>query len=94
MTNWIKLFGLGAIAAAAIATAGPAFATPDCRSGPRSEWRSMEDAVAAVTAKGYQVRETEIDDGCYEVKAIGKDGERVKVYLDPKSLEVVRNKGR
>src|SRR5690606_3462288 len=91
MPNWIKFFGLSAMAAAAVATAGPAFASPDCLSGPRSEWRSMEDAVAAVTAKGYQVRETEIDDGCYEIKAIGKEGERVKFYVNPKSLEVVRN---
>jgi hypothetical protein len=66
----------------------------DCRHLPRAEWRPMEDAIAAVRAKGYDIREVERDDGCYEVKATGKSGEKVELYLDPGTLEIVRTKNR
>lgn len=83
-----------AVSAIALA-AGPAQARDDhCRHVPRAEWRSMEDAAAAVKAKGYEVREIEIDDGCFEVKALGKSGERMKLYLDPGSLDIVRSRNR
>lgn len=87
---------LVALAFTSLATlSGPVFASDDeCRSVPRSEWRSMEDAVAAVTGMGYAIREIEVDDGCYEVKATGKEGGRVKLYLDPGTLEVVRRRDR
>lgn len=83
----------------AVATLGAATVSADasdnrCRNVPRTEWRSMAEAVEAVKAKGYEIREIEIDDGCYEVKASGKSGERVKLYLDPASLEVVRTRNR
>lgn len=66
----------------------------NCRSIPRAEWRPMAAAVEAVKSKGYEIREIEIDDGCYEVKAFGKSGERIKLYLDPASLEIVRTRNR
>jgi len=66
----------------------------DCRSVPQAEWRPTADAIAAVQAQGYEVRQFEVDDGCYEVHAVGKSGERVKLYLDPGSLQIVRTKGR
>lgn len=82
-----------ATVAAALTTGLPAQASDDeCRSVPRSEWRPEADAIAAVKAQGYEVRQFEIDDGCYEIYAIGKAGERVKLYLDPGSLAIVRTK--
>jgi hypothetical protein len=82
-------------ASALMAETAPVRASDDhCRYVPRAEWRSMEDAVAAVKSKGYEIREIEVDDGCYEVKAFGKSGERIKLHLDPASLEVVRSRNR
>ena len=92
----IKMLVPGLLAATVTAMAAvPAHASDDdCRHVPRTEWRSMEDAAAAVKAKGYEVREIEIDDGCFEVKVLGKSGERMKLYLDPGSLEIVRSRNR
>lgn len=67
---------------------------PDCRPVPAAEWRAIGEAIESVKSKGYEVREAEIDDGCFEIKAIGKAGERVKFYLDPGTLEVVRTRDR
>lgn len=61
-----------------VGATGFASASDDhCRYVPRSEWRSIEEAVAAVKAEGYDIREIERDDGCYEVKVFGKSGERI-----------------
>jgi hypothetical protein len=92
----MKILISALVAAGALTTAtASAHASDDhCRYVPRAEWRSKEDAVAAVKSKGYDIREIEIDDGCYEVKAFGKSGERVKLYLDPASLVVVRSRNR
>ena len=91
-----QLFSTLALAAGAMIVAGqPAWASDaDCRGVPRAQWRSIEEAVVAVKAKGYEVRKIEIDDGCYEVHASGSGGERVKLYLDPGSLDIVRSRRR
>lgn len=89
------LLALALAAGAVFSGSAPAAADgPDCRPVPAAEWRTMDDAIAAVKAKGYEIREAEIDDGCFEIKAIGKAGERVKFYLDPGTLEVVRTRDR
>lgn len=95
MMSVFKPFAAATLTVVAMFAGAPAAkASPDCGAAPKAEWRSLEDAAAAVKARGYEVREAEIDNGCYEIKATGKDGERVKFYLDPKSLEAVRNKSR
>ncbi len=83
------------LASGILAITAPAHASDDdCRRVPRAEWRSMEDAAAAVKAQGFEINKIEVDDGCYEVKAVGKSGERIKLYIDPGSLEVVRRRNR
>jgi len=77
-----------------VASAQASAGGDDCRHLPRAEWRPMEDAVSAVRAKGYDIREIERDDGCYEVKVTGRSGEKIELHLDPGTLEVVRTKNR
>lgn len=64
----------------------------DCTSAPRSEWRTLNDAMAAVTAMGYDVRGAEREGNCYEVKALDKEGYRVEMYFDPATLKMVLKK--
>lgn len=95
MTSAFKPFAAAAITAAAIVVAAPvANSSPDCGAVPKAEWRPLEDAAAAIKARGYEVREAEVDKGCYEIKATGKDGDRIKFYLNPKSMDVVRDNRR
>lgn len=91
-----KMIAILALAASAAFSAGaPALAGDDnCRYVPKDQWRPMAEAIDSVKAKGYEIREAEIDDGCFEIKAFGKSGERVKFYLDPGSLEVVQPRDR
>lgn len=72
--------------------ASAACASPSCGNAPQSSWMSLKDIEAKATGMGYQVRKIEIDEGCYEVYAIDKDGKRVEAYLNPVTAEVVKTK--
>lgn len=85
-----KLIPAAAIAMFAIAS--PALADDDdlCRTGNAGTWMSVTDIVAKAEGAGYKVREVERDDGCYEIKGTGGDGQRVEVKMHPATGEVVR----
>jgi len=52
-----------------------------------------EDKLAeTATQLGYDVRKVEEEDGCWEVKGFDQQGNRVEVYFDPVSAEVMRIK--
>ena len=86
-TRWRR----GALACAlAAALCGPAWADRDrdrCQAGPEREWRPMAELVQRLSGEGWQLRKVEIDDGCYEVEAIDREGRYVEVYFHPKTLE-------
>ena len=74
----------------AAALCGPAWADRDrCQAGPESEWRPMAELVQRLSADGWRLRKVEIDDGCYEVEAIDREGRYVEVDFHPKTLERV-----
>ncbi len=72
----------------------PAFADNDdnCKPATNGPWLPVEEARTALEAQGYQVRKIESEDGCYEVYATAKGGERVKLFLDPTTLKVLGSK--
>ena len=49
----------------------------------------MAELVQRLSGEGWQLRKVEIDDGCYEVEAIDREGRYVEVYFHPKTLERV-----
>lgn len=73
-----------------VATA--ALGSPSCGNAPQSSWMSLTDIEAKATAMGYKVRQVKIEDGCYEIYALDKDGKRVEAYLNPVTAEVVETK--
>ena len=82
-----------ALAAAILLAGTPAAFADDvrCPGGATGEWKSIDEARAAVDALGYKdIREIERDDGCYEIEASDAEGRRVELYLDPQSLAVVK----
>jgi hypothetical protein len=78
--------------AAAPFVASAAHASPSCGNAPQSSWLSLADVEAKATAMGYKVRQVKIEDGCYEIYALDKDGKRVEAYLNPVTAEVVETK--
>ena len=82
-----------AVATAAIlTTAGlstPALATGKmtCEAGPQSGWKTRAQLEANLVEKGWTVKKSKVDGGCYEVYGTTPEGDRVEAYFHPVSLE-------
>lgn len=68
---------------------GPAWASRDCDAPPET-WRPRSEVTALAERNGWRVDRLKIDDGCYEIKARDAAGQRLKIKIDPASLEVLR----
>lgn len=80
-----------ATAVAAIATvSAPAFAKADCKAYPKSEWMKEADAKAKIEAQGYAIKKFKVDGNCYEIYGSNKEGKKVEIYFDAKTLEPVK----
>ncbi len=53
---------------------------------------TTEKVTAQLTAEGFEVRKLDLEDGLIEAYVV-KDGETSTVFLDPTTLEVVKNEG-
>ncbi|RZS86185.1 PepSY domain-containing protein [Pigmentiphaga kullae] len=75
-------------ATASYATA--AQAADKCAYVPHDRWIPIDQAIRKAESLGYEVREVERDDGCWEVEGFDKNGAKIKLYLDPANGEVVK----
>lgn len=53
------------------------------------KWMSEAQIRDRATSLGIEVREVDIDDGCYEVEGRNKDGRRIEVRFNPETGEQV-----
>lgn len=88
---------LAALAVACALAAAPAVASASsyqdhCQAGPRDQWRPMADLEKQLSSQGWRIEKIEVDDGCYEVEAIDKDGWKVEAYFHPTTLQRVTPK--
>ncbi|MDW7745531.1 PepSY domain-containing protein [Halomonas sp.] len=72
---------------AATLTAGMSFADDDCRD-PVADWQPREVLRQKLVAEGWEVRRIKVDDGCYEVKGLDQDGNKVEAEYAPASLRL------
>ena len=70
---------------------GTVWAKADCKAYPKAEWMSEADAKTKIAAQGYTVTTFKIDGNCYEIYGRNKDGKKVEIYFDAKTLEVVKS---
>ena len=56
---------------------------------PDAEWRPQAELEADLTGKGWTVTKVKKEDGCYEVYGKNEKGEKVEVFIDPKTFVVV-----
>jgi len=68
-----------------------AFAKADCKAYPKSEWMSEADAKAKILAQGYTINKFKVDGNCYEIYGKNKEGKKVEIYYDAKTLEPVKS---
>ena len=82
------------IAAAAFAAIFGSVAHADdddrrCGNVQIDKWMSEAQVRDRAEAMGIEVREVDIDDGCYEVEGRNRDGRRIEVRLNPETGEQV-----
>jgi hypothetical protein len=82
-----------AAAMAVVAAALPmtAAAKADCQPHPKAEWMSEADAKAKIAAQGYTINKFKVDGNCYEIYGKNKEGKKVEIYFDTKTLDVVKS---
>ena len=81
-------FVLAALCLAFAPTA--ALAGANCKANPKAEWMTEGDAKAKLVAQGYKIDKFKIDGNCYEIYGSNKDGKKVEIYFDTRSLDVVK----
>lgn len=87
----LSAFALGAGLVAGGAVLAPAFAE-DNRPVPVGErqWLSIPQIHDKLDAAGYRnIEKIEREDGAYEARATNRNGERVKLYLNPQTGEIL-----
>jgi hypothetical protein len=79
-----------ALALGAITLSTSAFASAKCPAHPKSEWLPADEARSRIEAQGYKIRKFKVDGQCYEIYGHDKNGKKVEIYFDTKTLEVVK----
>ncbi len=77
-----------------LGTTVPAFASddPSCGNAPREQWMSKDAITEKATGMGYKVHRVKIENGCYEIKAFDKNGNRAEIYANPVTGEFLNSK--
>ena len=75
----LTVFGAGAASAA------------DLCHVPEAEWQPKESLEQKLQADGWTVKKIKVDEGCYEAYGTDAKGNRMEVYFDPKTFDVVKS---
>ena len=75
----------------AVALPGAAWAGANCKAHPKAEWMKESDARAQLEAQGYKIKKFKVDGNCYEIYGQNKEGKKVEIYYDTKTLAVVKS---
>jgi hypothetical protein len=86
----MKKIVLAALLGSAAALPAVTHAKADCKAYPKAEWMSEADAKAKIAAQGYTIDKFKVDGNCYEIYGSNKDGKKVEIYFDTRSLDVVK----
>lgn len=90
----MRFFATAALATSLIVCTTTVYAADKCAYHPRSAWIPIDRAISKAESLGYDVRNVEADDGCWEVEGFDRNGAKIKLYLDPVSGEVVKLNGK
>jgi hypothetical protein len=67
-----------------------AFAGASCPKYPKEQWLKADEAKAKLEAQGYKIRKFKVDGNCYEIYGHNKEGKKVEIYFDAKTLAIVK----
>lgn len=80
------------LAAVLSLTCASAFAGQACTDAPKNTWMSKEQITTQVKGMGYTIKKLDVEDKCYEVKGLDKDGKKVEAYFNPVDGKLVKTK--
>lgn len=67
-----------------------AHASAECAEHPKSEWASEDTLRQALADEGYTIKKFKVDGNCYEIYGKNKQGKKVEIYFDTKTLAIVK----
>jgi hypothetical protein len=70
-----------------------ALASADCPVYPKEEWASEETLKKALKDEGYTIKKFKVDGNCYEIYGRNKEGKKVEIYFDTKTLAIIKAEG-
>jgi hypothetical protein len=68
-----------------------AFAGANCTKHPKADWMPQDQAKAKIESMGYKINKFKVDGNCYEIYGKNKEGKKVEIYFDTKTLDVVKS---
>ncbi|MEZ4871145.1 MAG: PepSY domain-containing protein [Bdellovibrionales bacterium] len=68
-----------------------AYAKKNCTSEPKSKWMSVAEFKAKIEKEGYKIRKFKQPGSCYEIYGQNPKGQKVEVYFNPVTAEVVKS---
>lgn len=66
------------------------FAGADCPVYPKAEWASKDTLQQTLKEEGYTIKKLKVDGNCYEIYGRNKQGKKVEIYFDAKTLAIVK----
>lgn len=84
------LAALTMVLGAAVAIPADAEENGRCGSVPKEKWLTQDAAKAKLGELGYEVRSIKAEHGCYEAKAVDKNGVRLEIYVNPETGTPIR----
>ncbi|MDP1658590.1 MAG: PepSY domain-containing protein [Methylotenera sp.] len=67
-----------------------AFAGADCKMYPKEEWAPEATLKQTLSEEGYIIKKFKVDGNCYEIYGRNKQGKKVEIYFDTKTLAIVK----
>jgi hypothetical protein len=67
-----------------------AIASADCPVHPKEEWAPEDTLKQALADEGYVIKKFKVDGNCYEIYGRNKEGKKVEIYFDTKTLAIIK----
>lgn len=69
------------------------WAGPKCTDQPKDKWQDQEKFQKDLVEKGYKIKKFKVTKGnCYEIYGWDKDQNKVEIYFNPITAEIVKKK--
>lgn len=82
-----------ALIAMALMTGTAAYASKkECTNEPdKKKWMSEADFKKKIEGEGYTIKKFKTPGTCYEIYGTNKQGQRVEIYFNPVTAEIVKS---